>query len=92
MAIEIITQEDLRNFKRELLTELKQIMQSENNTPQKKWIRTREVIKMLQISQGTLQNLRINGTIPYTRIGTTIYYPLQEIENILKQGSKNQAP
>ena len=38
---------------------------------------------VLQISPGTLQNLRINGTLPYTKIGGIIYYDTEEIQEIL---------
>jgi hypothetical protein len=29
---------------------------------------------MFNISAGTLQNMRINGTLPYSKVGTTILY------------------
>jgi hypothetical protein len=37
--------------------------------PEKKWLKSSEVKKMLGISPGTLQNLRINGMLPFTKIG-----------------------
>nr|WP_236638788.1 helix-turn-helix domain-containing protein [Leeuwenhoekiella aestuarii] len=38
----------------------------------------------LQISPGTLQNLRINGTIPFTKVGGIIYYDAQEIQQLME--------
>jgi len=38
---------------------------------------------LLQISPGTLQNLRINGTLPYTKVGGIIYYDVEEIQNVM---------
>jgi hypothetical protein len=35
----------------------------------KQWLKSVDVRKMLNISPGTLQNLRINGTLRYTKIG-----------------------
>lgn len=90
MAVEIITREDLMSFKHELLNDLRDLLSASKASQQKKWLKTREVIKMLQISPGTLQNYRINGTIRYTKFGNTIYYSLQEIEQLLEQGSKGQ--
>lgn len=43
-----------------------------------------DVMMRLHISPRTLQTLRSNGTVPYTRIGRKIYYFRQDIERILK--------
>ena len=43
-----------------------------------------DVMMKLHISPRTLQTLRSNGTVPYTRIGRKIYYFRQDIERILK--------
>ena len=59
MAISIITKEDLQEFKIELLEAIKNLLQN-NLSEQKLWLRTSEVKKLLNISSGTLQNLRIN--------------------------------
>lgn len=85
MAVEIITKEDLMKFKYELLSELQTLLSNKMHQP-KKWLKTREVAKMLQISPGTLQNYRINGTIPFKKFGNTIYYSLAEIEKLLEEG------
>lgn len=42
-----------------------------------------EVRKLLNISAGTLQNLRINGTLAYTKIGGLMYYKYSDIEKVL---------
>lgn len=43
-----------------------------------------DVMMRLHISQRTLQTLRSNGTLPFTRIGRKIYYLRSDIERILK--------
>ena len=43
-----------------------------------------DVMMKLHISPRTLQTLRSNGPIPYTRIGRKIYYFRHDIERILK--------
>lgn len=85
MAVEIITREDLMAFKAELLSDLRNLLADRTTTP-KKWLRSGEVMKMLQISPGTLQNYRINGTLRYSKFGSTIYYSLDEIERLLEKG------
>lgn len=88
MAIEILTREDLAAFKAELLNDLRNLLSGKLST-QKKWIKTKDVVKMLQISPGTLQNYRINGTINYSKIGNTIYYSLEDIQLLLNNSSTN---
>ena len=43
-----------------------------------------DIMQMLHVSPRTLQTLRRNGTIPYTRIGRKIYYLREDIERILR--------
>ena len=43
-----------------------------------------EVMKLLGISPGPLQNMRINGTIPYTKVGGILYYDYHEIMGVLE--------
>ncbi|WP_282085295.1 helix-turn-helix domain-containing protein [Aquimarina algiphila] len=85
MGATIITTEDLMEFKLELLEDIKQLIQNQNGQPTKKWLKSPEVRELLGISPGTLQNLRINGTLPYTKIGGVLYYDYQEIMQVLEQ-------
>lgn len=85
-AIEILTREDLRAFKTELLQEIKTLLQPQGQAQNKKWLKSQEVRKMLNISPGTLQNLRINGTLRYTKIGSLIYYKQEDINTLLEKG------
>lgn len=82
MATTVLTIEDLQEFKKELLQELKSIFPASSG-PSKKWLKSTEVRKLLGISPGTLQNLRINGTLPYSKMGGVIYYDYEEIQRIL---------
>lgn len=83
MAVEILTREDLMHFKAELLGEIQKLLEKPTST-QKKWLRTKDVLELLNISAGTLQNYRINGTIKYTRFGKSLYYSIEEIERIMQ--------
>jgi hypothetical protein len=46
------------------------------------WLDNQEVMFALHISLRTLQTLRSNGTLPYSRIRNKIYYKRQDIEQI----------
>ena len=83
MAIEVITREDLNEFRSLLLNDLKQLIQPQSQQI-KQWLKSNEVRKLLNISPGTLQNLRINGTISYTKIGGILYYSSSDLEKLLE--------
>jgi hypothetical protein len=82
-TIEMITREDLKQFKSELLDEMRQIMKP-GQGQSKQWLKSVEVRTMLNISPGTLQNLRINGTLRFTKIGGMMYYKLEDIHKLLE--------
>jgi predicted site-specific integrase-resolvase len=87
MAIEVITKEDLNEFRSELLNEIKSII---NEAPQKKqkWLKSNEVRELLQISNGTLQTLRINGNLTFSKVGGTIYYSSDDIDKLMNRNKK----
>ncbi|MBE9586964.1 helix-turn-helix domain-containing protein [Mucilaginibacter sp. JRF] len=90
MNVELITREDLERFKEELFGMLKEL----TNKPQfgeQKWLKSYQVKNLLKISNGTLQNLRVNGTLDYTKIGGIIYYKYEDIVKVL-EGQKNKSP
>lgn len=47
------------------------------------WIDNQDVMQLLHISIRTLQTLRSNGILPYSRINNKIYYRRQDIQKIL---------
>lgn len=88
MAAEIITREDLYLFKSELIRELRELLTAPTAQP-KKWLKSYEVREMLGVSPGTLQNMRINGTIAYTKIGGLIFYDYDDIMKLMEGTKKN---
>ena len=88
MAVQIITIEDLNEFRSLLLNDLKEFIQPQSQQI-KQWLKSNEVRKLLNISPGTLQNLRINGTLTYTKIGGIMYYSYSDIEKVLNVNSKS---
>ena len=82
MPTEIITKEDLKIFKVELLQDLTTIINNKK-ADQKDWLKSSDVRKMLSISPGTLQNLRVKGKLPFTKIGGTIFYSYADVMKVL---------
>jgi hypothetical protein len=78
-----ITKRDLLNFSNIILSEIKEIVALKEQPTQ--WLKSSEVRKLLKISPGTLQNLRVNGTLNYNRIGGILYYKYDEIAKMLNQ-------
>ena len=85
MNLEIITKEDLKQLKTEMLDEIRQLIKPED-MQNKQWLKSAEVRKLLSISPGTLQNLRINGTLRFTKIGGMMYYKMADINRLLEGG------
>ncbi len=88
MPAQIITIDDLQELKIELLEDFKRLLKEYGGHPTKKWLKSPEVRKLLNISPGTLQNLRINGTLPFTRMGGALYYDYEDIQRILQANKK----
>ena len=86
---QLITLEDLADFKEELLRDLKLIVKNVNGKPSKQWLKSHEVRKILGISPGKLQALRDNGTIPFTRIGNVIFYSTEDIKAMMENFRQN---
>ena len=79
----LVTVQDLQELKAEIISEIKLIIG--NSTTKKDWLRSSEVMEMLSISSGTLQNLRINRDIPFTKMGGTLYYETSEVVKALNK-------
>ena len=84
MPATIVTTDDLMEFKMELLEEIRELLNGQTSQKTKKWLKSTDVMEQLKISPGTLQNLRINGTLPYTKIGGLIYYDSAELEELME--------
>jgi hypothetical protein len=89
MNLELFTREDMKSFKSELLEEIKRIIQPVST--RKEWLKSADVMNILNCSPGTLQNLRVNGTLPFTKMGGTIYYAYTDVMNVLNNNKRNAA-
>ncbi len=54
---------------------------------QKDWLSTEEVMEMLNVSRRTLQNYRDEGEISYFQKGRKILYPREGIEEFLRKNT-----
>lgn len=87
MGIEIVSKQDLIEFRNELICEIKQLLSEKNKQPSSRWQRSAQVRKLLSISPGTLQQMRVSGDLKYTKVGGIHFYQESDIESMLR---KNQ--
>lgn len=88
---QLVTIADLESFKEELLLSLAALLKERAEKPPKRWLKSHEVRKLLGISDGTLQAMRVNGTLPFTKIGNLIYYDQDELNTMLAGAKARQA-
>ena len=84
MAAEVITTDDLREFRMELLEELQIFIQQIAQKPTKRWLKSPQVKELMGISAGTLANLRVNGTLQFSKLGGIILYDYDHIVEVIE--------
>jgi len=89
MNVELITKTDLQALKTDIINEVVKLLQG--TSEKKEWLKSFEVRKLLNCSPGTIQNLRINGTLEYSKIGGTIYYSYNSVMRIFEKNKRNAA-
>jgi hypothetical protein len=81
---QLVTVGDLADVKDQLLIEFKNILKGQGFQQSKKWLKSMEVRKMLNISAGKLQYLRDRGEIPFTKLGGITYYDVEKITTMME--------
>lgn len=54
-----------------------------------KWYDNYEVMKMFHISQRTLQTLRSNGKLPFTKLGNKCFYREQDLQYMMMESFRD---
>lgn len=86
MAGNIITIEDLKAFKLELLDEIdKKLSQRQPPPPTQRWFKSYQLKKYLPLSKGIIQKLRDSGKLPYSKFGRAIIYDYYDIEKVVAE-------
>jgi len=78
-----VTKKDLQQLKLELIQEMRELL-GKGSEPKGEWLRSGEVRRMLKISPGTLQNLRISGVLRSTKVGGMHFYSYEDIQKMLQ--------
>lgn len=77
----------LEDFRRSLLDEMKMLFRSGATAVEKQWMKSAEVKQLLDISHGKLQTMRNSRVITFTKVGGTIYYSRDDIEEMFRKNT-----
>ena len=72
------------------LTEVIERLTSAEKTTGKAWLTNAEAMNFLDLSRPTLARYRADGRLPFSKIGSSIYYKLESIEALLESGMTNR--
>jgi hypothetical protein len=88
---EIVTKEDLRQFglllfdKINVLIQQAALVQTESSIPE--WLKSKAVRKLLDISAGSVQNLRMTQKVRFKKVLGSYYYNREDLLKLFKDES-----
>lgn len=88
---EIVTKEDLRQFgsllfdKIRVLIQQDTLVQTESSVPE--WLKSKTVRKLLDISAGSVQNLRMTQKVRFKKVLGSYYYNKEDLLKLFKDES-----
>lgn len=82
-----ITKDDLRQFGLLLLNDIRQVIEAVEKIENEQdlhpeWLKSGKVRKLMDMSPGSLQNLRITGKIRFKKIMGSYYYNKSDLQNL----------
>jgi hypothetical protein len=83
--IEAATFQEMKMTLKHFSTRIRQIVGKTQTKNTEEWLDNQDVCTLLKISPRTLQNLRNNGSIPYTQIERKIFYNKRDIWNFIEE-------
>lgn len=83
---EIITKDDLRQFGLQLLDKMRIIVQettpAQTELAQPEWLKSKAVKKLLDISAGSVQNLRVTQKVRFKKVLGSYYYNKEDLQKL----------
>lgn len=80
-----VTAGDLLLLREEIFREMNKVVGVKEAVPQRPWLKSHEVRKLLNISHGTLQHLRDSGQLKFSKVGGIMFYEVRDIEELINQ-------
>src|ERR1700741_890301 len=82
---QLVTLQDLEQFKSVMLTALGQLLTFTKGPPAKRWVKSAEARKLIGVSPGKLQVIRDSGLLAFPKIGGNIYYDQDDLYRLFEQ-------
>ncbi|MBP4139212.1 DNA-binding protein [Flavobacterium sp. P7388] len=84
-----VTKDDLRQFGLLLLNDIRKII-DESKTDEKEsqdseWLKSRVARKLMDMSAGSLQNLRVTGKVRFKKVLGSYYYNKTDLRKLFEQ-------
>ena len=71
---EYVTKDDLRQYSLMIIDEIRKLKTEIKKDDEVEWLKSRAARKMLTMSAGSLQNLRVTGRVRFKKILGSYYY------------------
>ncbi|WP_236025472.1 DNA-binding protein [Flavobacterium geliluteum] len=89
MMSDNVTKDDLRQFGLLLLNDIRKII-DESKTDEKEsqdseWLKSRVARKLMDMSAGSLQNLRVTGKVRFKKVLGSYYYNKTDLRKLFEQ-------
>ncbi|MBS1780972.1 MAG: DNA-binding protein [Bacteroidetes bacterium] len=83
-----VTKDDLRQFGMLLMNDIQKLLEKitcENQDIHPEWLKSKAVRKLMDMSAGSLQNLRITGKVRYKKILGSYYYNKSDLQALFNE-------
>ena len=86
---DIVTKDDLRQFGLLLINDIRKIVEKaeaiEKDTINPEWLKSRSARKLMDMSPGSLQNLRVTGKVRFKKVLGSYYYNKTDLMNLVSE-------
>jgi excisionase family DNA binding protein len=88
----VIYEDSLRTIVNDEIARLlhTQIKEEKQVDSEFEWVNNTEAMKLLGLSRPTLQRYRTTGKLPFSKVGSNIYYRRSDLDNLLKENLQCQ--
>lgn len=84
-----VTKDDLRQFGLLLINDIRNILEKTNTIEQDtidpEWLKSRVVRKLMDMSPGSLQNLRVTGKVRFKKVLGSYYYNKSDLRKLFSE-------
>lgn len=82
----MISKQDLELFRIRILSDIAKMLEAKLNHPTDdfRWLRSKAIRKIMDISPATLQNLRVTGKIRFKKVQGSYYYSKDDLQKLFE--------